>query len=205
MRRLCLCAAKGSPERASCCMTLRRGDTPQVVQPSLPVWFSLLIVIRSPARERGWSVGVCGEVCRPGPGTGQCSMKSCAWFPRLGTPHMKRPCQALAGRRVVDSFMSVFSVGVFARGPLARVGLAVPAGWTRAAAAGRAGRRGAGLGLPAYSCRGGRSGLRGQGRPAGSPQAMRSSLDAGGAARKLPGPAAARRGRWRPGWCPRTR
>jgi hypothetical protein len=56
---------------------------------------------------------------------------------------MKRPCQALAGRRVVDHLMSVFHGG-FARGPLARPGVAVPAGWVRAAAAGRAGNSNAG-------------------------------------------------------------
>jgi hypothetical protein len=39
----------------------------------------------------------------------------------LRTPHMKRPCQALAGRRVVDHSMSVFR-GCFAHGRLTRPG-----------------------------------------------------------------------------------
>ena len=94
---------------------------------------------------------------------------------------MKRPCQAFAGRRVVDHLMSV-SMGCFCAWSTCPPGLAVPAGWVRAAAAGRAGSAGAGLGLPAFPARGPQR-LRRPGRPAGpSPQAMRSSLDAGGAA-----------------------
>ena len=112
---------------------------------------------------------------------------------------MKRPCQAFAGRRVVDHLMSVFRGG-FARGSLAR--------W--AARLRRDGRvrpplAGPDRGGQAWACPRflpwGPQRLRCPGRPAGpSPQAMRSSLDAGGAAplRFRPGqrPTAGRR---RPG------
>jgi hypothetical protein len=53
------------------------------------------------------------------------------------TLHVKRPCQALSGRRVVDHFMSVFRGCFGARSACPR-GLPVPAGWVRAVAAGRA-------------------------------------------------------------------
>jgi hypothetical protein len=54
------------------------------------------------------------------------------------TPHMKRPCQAFAGCRVVDHLMSVFR-GCFCARFTCPAGLPVPAGWVRTAAAGRAG------------------------------------------------------------------
>ena len=118
------------------------------------------------------------------------------------TPHMKRPCQALAGPRVIDHLMSV-SMGCFcAWSACPPGGVAVPAGWVRAAAAGRAGPAGAGLYLPAFPARGPQR-LRRPGRPAGpSPQAMRSSLDAGGAAPYASGPASGppRDGGGRGGW-----
>ena len=50
---------------------------------------------------------------------------------------MKRPCQAFAGRWVVDHLMPVFP-WAFLRAVHLPAGLPVPAGWTRAAAAGRA-------------------------------------------------------------------
>ena len=56
----------------------------------------------------------------------------------LRAPHMKRPCQAFAGGRVVDHLMSVFR-GCFCARFTCPPGLPVPAGWVRAAAAGRAG------------------------------------------------------------------
>jgi hypothetical protein len=59
-------------------------------------------------------------------------------WPGLRTPHMKRPCQAFAGGRVVDHLMSVFR-GCFCAWFTCPPGLPVPAGWVRAAAAGRAG------------------------------------------------------------------
>ncbi len=72
---------------------------------------------------------------------------------KLRTPHMKRPCQAFAGRQVVDHLMSVFR-GCFCARFTCPPGLPVPAGRVRAAAAGRSGPAGAGLGLSAFSCRG---------------------------------------------------
>jgi hypothetical protein len=120
-------------------------------------------------------------------------------LPVLRTPHMKRPCQAFAGGRVVDYLMSVFR-GCFCARFTCPPGLPVPAGmYVRPplAGPGSGGRPG-----PArFFLLGGAQRLRRPGRPAGpSPQAMRSSLDAGGAAplRFRPGqrPTA---GRWRPG------
>lgn len=88
---------------------------------------------------------------------------------------MKRPCQAFAGRRVIDNLMSVFR-GCFCARFTCPPGLPVPAGWVRAAAAGRAGRRGRPGPAPGFLSEGPQR-LRRPGRPAGpSPQAMRSNL-----------------------------
>jgi hypothetical protein len=111
---------------------------------------------------------------------------------------MKRPCQAFEGRRVVDHLMSV-SMACFCARSTCPPGLPVPAGWARAAAAGRAGSAGAGLDLPAFSCRGGR---RGSGVQAG-PQGRRrrrcaAALTPEGRPRTLRARPAAHRGRWRP-------
>jgi hypothetical protein len=102
---------------------------------------------------------------------------------------MKRPCQAFAGRRVVDHLMSGFR-GCFRARFTCPPGLAVPAGWVACGCRwpGRVagGRPGAARfsGPGAAEAPGSRPARRAVAR-----SAMRSSLDAGGAAPYASGPA----------------